>query len=89
MQFQVRVNTPRLAARIGREDVAGALGKLLASGETTSKADLGRATGMSRTTIDAGIGLLVELGVIRSEGLQPSNGRGRPAEVLRLDSSQC
>ncbi|HEY3339780.1 MAG TPA: ROK family protein [Propionicimonas sp.] len=64
--------------------MASLLAKLVASGAAASKADLGRATGLARTTIDSGVETLMRIGAIRVAGLQASTGRGRPGEVLEL-----
>ncbi len=84
MQSPVNLARPALTARLGREAVASLLAKLVASGAAASKADLGRATGLARTTIDAGVETLLRLGALRVAGLQASVGRGRPGEVLEL-----
>ncbi|HSN44234.1 MAG TPA: ROK family protein, partial [Propionibacteriaceae bacterium] len=84
MSFHVALTSPALTTRLGREAVASLLAKLIASGAATSKADLGRATGLARTTIDAGVDTLTALGAVRFAGFQASTGRGRPAENLEL-----
>lgn len=84
MQSPVRLASPPLTARLGREAVASLLAKLVASGAAASKADLGRSTGLARTTIDAGVETLLRIGAIRVAGVQASMGRGRPGEVLEL-----
>lgn len=82
--MQVRLASPPVAARVSRESLASLLAKLIASGAATSKADLGRATGLARTTIDAGVDTLLHLGAIRTAGYRSSPGRGRAAEILEL-----
>lgn len=84
MRFDLALPTPALSARLARDDVASLLAKLLASRSARSRSDLGRATGLSRTTVDAGVQSLLDLHVIRIAGLQEAAGRGRPAEVLEL-----
>ncbi|MFD1716106.1 ROK family protein [Amnibacterium flavum] len=85
MQQPVFIAAPTVTARLSRETVASLIAKLIAGGRVASKADVGRATGLSRTTIDAGVRALVEANAVRVSGLQPSPGRGRPAEVLVLN----
>jgi predicted NBD/HSP70 family sugar kinase/biotin operon repressor len=72
---------------VSRQAFASTLALLVASGTAPSKAELGRITGLSRTTIDAGIETLLELGALRVAGLESVHGRGRPAEILELDPS--
>lgn len=84
MELHVALTSPPMTARVSRESLASLIAKLVASGSATSKADLGRATGLARTTIDAGVDTLFELGAIRTAGLRTSPGRGRAAEILEL-----
>ncbi|HQY98948.1 MAG TPA: ROK family protein [Propionicimonas sp.] len=83
-RFHVALSTPTLAARLGRESVASLAAKLIASRSATSRAEIGRATGLSRSTVDAGVETLLRLGAIRAAGLHATPGRGRPAETLEL-----
>lgn len=85
MDFELHLTTPPLSARVSREVVASTLAKLVASGAATSKAEMGRVTGLSRTTVDTAVRALLELGALRIGGLKPTPGRGRPAEILELD----
>ncbi|MDR1264930.1 MAG: ROK family transcriptional regulator [Propionibacteriaceae bacterium] len=85
MKFELRLTAPPLSARVSRETVASTLAKLVASGSATSKAELGRATGLSRTTVDAGVQTLIDIGALRVGGIKVVPGRGRPAETLELD----
>lgn len=84
MEFHVALASPPVTARVSRESLASLIAKLIASGAATSKADLGRATGLARTTIEAGVDTLLELGAIRPAGLRTTPGRGRAAEILEL-----
>jgi len=86
VQFQVSIGTPTRSPRVGREAIASLIAKLIAGGQAVSKADIGRVTGLSRTTIDAGVRCLLDLGAVHISGLRSAPGRGRPAEVLRLNS---
>lgn len=86
MQFQVTIGIPALSARVGNDALASLIAKLIASGQATTKAEIGRTSGLSRTTIDGGVRALLDLGAIRIAGLQTTPGRGRPAEVLRLNA---
>lgn len=87
MTFHVALTSPPLTTRLGREALASLLAKLIASGDATSKAELGRATGLARTTVDAGVETLLGVGAVRYAGVQASAGRGRPAETLALEPS--
>ena len=87
MQYHVSIGTPAMSARVGREAIASLIAKLIASGQASSKADIGRVTGLARTTIDGGVRSLLDLGAIRIAGLRTMTGRGRPAEVLQLNST--
>ncbi len=84
MGFHVELTSPPVTARVSRESLASLLAKLIAAGSATTKADLGRTTGLARTTIDAGIDALFTIGAIRAAGYRSSPGRGRAAEVLEL-----
>lgn len=83
--FRLTLPAPRLSARVSRQAFASTLARLVASGTASSKAELGRITGLSRTTIDAGVQTLLELGTLRVVGLQSVQGRGRRAETLALN----
>ncbi|GAA0990246.1 ROK family protein [Subtercola frigoramans] len=80
----LRLSAPLLSARIDSELLASTLAKLLGSGNAACKADLVRVTGLSRTTVDTGIRLLLEHSVIRRAGFRQTSGRGRSAELLEL-----
>jgi predicted NBD/HSP70 family sugar kinase len=81
----LRLSAPPLSARVSGDVVAATVAKLVASGSASSKADLVRATGLARTTVDAALAGLRAAGVVRSAGLRAAEGRGRPAETLELD----
>lgn len=81
----LRLAVPELSARIDSEVLASTLAKLLGSRQASCKADLVRVTGLSRTTIDTGVRLLSEQGVIRKAGYRHTPGRGRSAELLELN----
>lgn len=82
----LRLETPPLSARVSAETIASTLARLIASGAATTKADLGRTTGLSRSTIDTGLRTLFDLGALRVSGLQTVHGRGRPGESLEISA---
>lgn len=84
MTFDLHLQAPHLSARVSREVVASTLARLVASGAATSKAELARVTGLSRTTVDAGVRTLLDIGALRVHGTRSVPGRGRPAQVLGL-----
>lgn len=51
---------------------------------TTSRAQLAKQTGLSRTTVSSVVNDLLEEGICREIGLEPSNG-GRPARMIALN----
>ncbi|GAA3638708.1 ROK family protein [Kineosporia mesophila] len=79
------LQVPPLSARVSPEVIASTLARLISSGTATSKADLGRVTGLARSTVDTGIRALEQIGAVRVGGLQHLAGRGRPAEALEID----
>lgn len=79
----------RLAAPLpsGRADAATTLStiaRLVASGRAVSKADLGPAAGLARTTVSGAVDELLTRGVLQLNGTRPTVGRGRPADRLVL-----
>ncbi|MBT0771449.1 ROK family protein [Kineosporia sp. J2-2] len=80
----VWLQVPPLSARVSPETIASTLARLISSGTATSKADLGRVTGLARSTVDTGIRALESIGAVRVGGLQHLAGRGRPAEALEI-----
>jgi predicted NBD/HSP70 family sugar kinase len=83
----LRLAVPPLSARVSGDVVAATIAKLIASGAASSKADLVRATGLARTTVDTALAGLHAAGAIRPYGFRQPEGRGRPAETLELDPS--
>ncbi|MCI2956915.1 ROK family protein [Agromyces atrinae] len=81
----LRLQVPALSARISPSVTASTLARLIASGAAPSQADLVRVTGLSRSTVAAGVRLLADLHAIRGVGLREAVGRGRRAELLELD----
>lgn len=81
----VRLSTPVLSARLAPATVADALARFVANGEATTRAELGRVTGLSRTTVSSGVDLLYARGVLSEEVTTVAGHRGRPSELLRLD----
>lgn len=79
------MTAPHLSARVSPEVVASTLARLVASGEGASQADLVRVTGLARSTVTNGLDTLHACGVIRTGGLRPTPGRGRPADRLDIN----
>ncbi|MCS5498370.1 ROK family protein [Cnuibacter physcomitrellae] len=84
-RFSLQLTAPPLSARVSRATVASTLARLVASGVADSKAELGRVTGLSRTTVDSGVRTLLDMGALKVSGYATVAGRGRPADVLELD----
>jgi len=89
MQFQLRLPTSTITARPGRDALASTLAQLIVSGAAGSKADLARATGLSRTMIEPSVDRLLEMGVVRTIGKKGAGRRSRPGETLAIDPSLC
>jgi predicted NBD/HSP70 family sugar kinase len=83
----LHIAAPPLSARLDPDVLASTIARLLGSGRASCKADLVRVTGLSRSTIDNGVQLLLRHGLIRHAGLRQTPGRGRSAELLELDPS--
>lgn len=81
----LHIAAPTLAARLSSDLLASTIARLLGSGRASCKADLVRVTGLSRSTIDNGVQLLLENSIVRHAGLRQTPGRGRSAELLELD----
>lgn len=81
----LKISAPPLSARIDSYVLTSTLARLLASGVANSKPELIRASGLARSTVDAGVGQLLKHGVIRQAGYQASTGRGRAAVLLELN----
>jgi len=86
MQFHLKLPGAVPSARMGRDALMSTLAQLIASGEAGSKADLARATGLSRTMVEPAVTSLVELGLVRPTGFRDSPGRGRPGDLLALSA---
>lgn len=84
---RLRISVPAVSARVSPESVASTLARMIASQEAVTSADLVRATGLARSTVTTGLGVLQEAGVICNDGVRPTTGRGRPAKVLGLSPS--
>ncbi|MEA2024353.1 MAG: ROK family transcriptional regulator [Actinomycetota bacterium] len=53
--------------------------------EPTTRADIARATGLTRATVGALVGELIEAGVVAEIGTAPSRG-GKPPTMLKIDA---
>lgn len=82
----VRLGIDALSARIRTETVGGAFARLIASGDVETRADLARVTGLSRTTVSAGVEFLHDRGVLGKIQNASGQSRGRPSDTLVLNS---
>jgi predicted NBD/HSP70 family sugar kinase len=89
MQFHLKLPKTSPTTRMGRDSLLSTLARLIASGDAASKADLARATGLSRSLIEPSVNTLIELGVVKRAGAKDSTGRGRPGEMLAMDPRSC
>jgi predicted NBD/HSP70 family sugar kinase len=74
------------AAMAGRQVDAGGVLRLIVSDQATSRSDIGRLTGLSRTAITARVNRLIELGLVTEEAPGESTG-GRPAGRLTFNAA--
>lgn len=65
---------------------AGDILQLILAGEATSRSDIGRLTGLSRTAVSARLAHLVELGLVVETSVGESTG-GRPAGRLGFNAA--
>lgn len=68
--------------RSGGAASPGELLWLVRSGVASTRQDLLRVTGLSRSTVTQRVDLLLEAGLLREEGTRGGVGRGRPATTL-------
>lgn len=61
---------------------AGALLELIRSGRATSRADIARITGLSRSTVSQRVDALLLLGLVIEQGDGPSTGGRRPTRLV-------
>lgn len=75
----------RMSAPIGSGPAtAGDLLALIRSGTATTRADIGRLTGLSRTAVSSRLAALLSVGLV-VEGEEAPSGGGRPPTTLRFD----
>lgn len=55
---RLRISVPAVSARVSPESVASTLARMIASQEAVTSADLVRATGLARSTVTTGLGVL-------------------------------
>ena len=67
-------------------DGPGALLRLIRHGRACTRADLRRATGLSRSTVSQRLDVLLGAGLVHEDGEAPSNG-GRPPQLLAFDAT--
>jgi predicted NBD/HSP70 family sugar kinase len=83
----LRLAIPGGATRADHAEILCLLARLLASGTAMSKADLGRATGLARTTVSSGVEELIGRGMVVVAGRHATFGRGRPADRLMISGA--
>jgi predicted NBD/HSP70 family sugar kinase len=76
----------RPSPRIPNPATAGQVLRLIRTGEATTRTEVGRLTGLSRTAVAARVAALVELGLIR-ETEEAASGVGRPPTRLAFDAT--
>ncbi|MBN9375754.1 MAG: ROK family protein, partial [Cellulomonas sp.] len=69
------------------QDGPGAVLQLIASGRAVTRGAIAEALGLSRSTVLDRLGLLIGAGLVR-ETEEVVSGRGRPSQVLRLDTKE-
>lgn len=72
----------RHGADRGAAATPGELLALVRSGAATTRAELLRVTGLSRSTVTHRVEVLLDAGLLREEGARGGAGRGRPATTL-------
>lgn len=80
----VRLTVPGTSGRAEQSLVHSSLARLIASGAAVSRAELARATGLARSTINTHLDDLRTSGVVIESGSAGNGGRGRPAHCLAL-----
>ncbi|MER7717641.1 ROK family protein [Streptomyces flaveolus] len=80
----VRLALPQVTGRTEGSLVRSSLTRLIASGAAPSRVALVRATGLSRTSVNAHLEPLLAAGVVVEDGRAVNEGRGRPAHRLAL-----
>jgi predicted NBD/HSP70 family sugar kinase len=76
----------RTSPRVPNPATAGQVFRLIRTGEATTRTEVGRQTGLSRTAVAARVAALVELGLVR-ETEEPASGVGRPPTRLAFDAT--
>ncbi|MHA6800081.1 ROK family protein [Bounagaea algeriensis] len=80
----VRLAVPAMSGRADGSLVYSSLARLIASGTAASRAELVRATGLARSTVNTHLEALLAAGAVVESGGAGNGGRGRPAHRLRL-----
>jgi predicted NBD/HSP70 family sugar kinase len=76
----------RTSPRVPNPATAGQVFRLIRTGDATTRTEVGRQTGLSRTAVAARVAALVELGLVR-ETEEPASGVGRPPTRLAFDAT--
>jgi predicted NBD/HSP70 family sugar kinase len=76
----------RTSPRVPNPATAGQVFRLIRTGDATTRTEVGRQTGLSRTAVAARVAALVELGLVR-ETEEGASGVGRPPTRLAFDAA--
>lgn len=79
----LKVPTYPLTARLASSAIAACVSLHMAEG-VDNRADLARATSLSRTTVGTGVEFLARRGLLDISSVNAANGRGRPSDHLRF-----
>ncbi|MCU1605059.1 MAG: family transcriptional regulator [Modestobacter sp.] len=64
------------------------IARLIADSPQLSRAEIVKATGLARSTIDKHLGVLMDAGLVEDAGLGRQDARGRPAQVFRISAKR-
>jgi predicted NBD/HSP70 family sugar kinase len=62
------------------------IARMIADGESVSRREIVKTTGLARSTIDGHLGVLLDAGLIEDGGMGGSGARGRPAQVFKVSA---
>ncbi|GAB2738358.1 ROK family protein [Salinifilum aidingensis] len=80
----IRLAVPTTSGRAHGSLVHSSLARLIASGAAVSRAELVRATGLARSTVNTHLEALLTAGAVVESGIAGNGGKGRPAHRLGL-----
>jgi predicted NBD/HSP70 family sugar kinase len=64
------------------------IARLIADSPQLSRAEIVKATGLARSTIDKHLEVLMDAGLVEDAGLGRADARGRPAQVFRISAKR-